>query len=98
MPKCYCTRLCSAKLDRLAANCASNELHADECGVCLKCARALGQSCGGFRNAAGVCAGGLVCKIRLPPTSIDRKKDEQQATGTCVREEDRECFRFNIMM
>ncbi len=41
----------------------------------------------------GVCAGGLVCKVRVPSDSLDRRRAEQQAIGTCVREDDDECAR-----
>ena len=63
LPKCYCTDLCADRPERLGLTCASGELHADACGVCLECARALGQRCGGAKNVMGVCAGGLVCKV-----------------------------------
>jgi hypothetical protein len=63
LPKCYCTSICEKPLAEVARNCASNQLLADDCGACLVCARALGQSCGGMRNIVGTCAGGLVCKV-----------------------------------
>ncbi len=54
LPKCYCVRsICPDSLSRVRITCGSNQLIEDECGVCLECARARGQSCGGNRNREG---------------------------------------------
>ena len=41
--------------------CESGQYAYDECGCCLKCARAELQTCGGASDISGKCAGGLQC-------------------------------------
>ena len=41
--------------------CESGQYALDECGCCLKCAKAELQTCGGANDISGRCASGLQC-------------------------------------
>ena len=41
--------------------CESGQYAYDECGCCLKCAKAELQTCGGASDILGLCAQGLQC-------------------------------------
>merc|ERR1712115_14905 len=84
--KCYCTSKCP-NLETLVSTCSSGQLHQDPCGVCLQCAPGPEQTCGGFANSLGVCAGGLNCLIKYSPVT----ESEHNKTGICVTETNTEC-------
>ena len=85
LPKCYCnpSRCNNSRPEDFAHTCPSGQLHEDACGLCLVCARARGQRCGGAANRLGICAGGLACKVRN-----DGRDDR---AGVCVDVNDPEC-------
>lgn len=90
LPKCYCSpNQCSNRPEDFAHTCPSGELHEDLCGICLVCARARGQSCGGQGNRSGVCAGGLLCKVATG-------RNEQRSTGICVSDTDSDCPKSSV--
>merc|ERR1711936_941659 len=84
--KCYCSTQCP-DLQDLRDNCRSGQLQTDPCGVCLQCAPGFGETCGGFANADGTCAGGLGCLVKYNP----RVEAEHNMTGQCVVEQGRDC-------
>jgi len=84
--KCYCTSICPS-LETLVDTCFSGQLQTDPCGLCLQCAPGPGQSCGGFANSQGVCAGGLSCLIKYSP----HIETEHNKTGVCVTHTNKEC-------
>jgi len=86
LPKCYCTNLCVDHLEDLIRECSSGQVHADGCGPCLTCAKALGEPCGGKFNVLGHCASGLVCQIEISDekrTAAERRAEEQSGSGVC---------------
>lgn len=95
LPKCYCTQLCPSgnRLETLTGRCASGELHADGCGSCLVCSKAINEACGGPYNMFGTCGAGLNCLIRIPSsvTTADRKQFIRTAAGVCVDDASEEC-------
>jgi len=86
LTKCYCSSQCP-DLDQLRDTCQSGQLQTDPCGVCLQCAPGYGETCGGFANEAGTCAGGLGCLVKYDP----RVEAEHNKTGVCVTEQGEEC-------
>merc|ERR1712226_1599597 len=84
--KCYCSPQCP-DLQDLSQNCRSGQLQTDPCGVCLQCAPGFGETCGGFANAEGTCAGGLGCLVKYNP----KLEAEHNQTGQCVVEQGRDC-------
>ena len=54
---------------------------------CLINTSQYGETCGGFANENGTCAGGLGCLVKYNP----RQEAEHNKTGTCVTEQGEEC-------
>lgn len=99
LPKCYCTDVCSDHLDDVTLQCASGQAHADGCGSCLTCAKALGEPCGGKFNILGQCASGLSCLVEIPGdkrTPNERKTAEQASAGICTSDRDSRCPKSGV--
>nr|ADD38120.1 Cysteine-rich motor neuron 1 protein [Lepeophtheirus salmonis] len=92
-PKCYCTSLCQESLNQLNFNCSSGQALWDNCGICLRCAKARGERCGGPHNVDGMCASGLACLIKVDPSLPPKEsiEEEQRSFGLCVDETSDDC-------
>jgi len=70
---CLC-KLIKFKCPAPPTCCESGQYALDECGCCLKCAKAELQTCGGANDISGRCASGLQClKTCLPCKTVGDK-------------------------
>jgi hypothetical protein len=50
-------------VQKVFLRCRSGFVHANKCGACVRCAKDLHESCGGYADHVGTCRQGLVCEI-----------------------------------
>jgi len=68
---CICLLIKNFKCPEPPTCCESGQYAFDECGCCLKCAKAELQTCGGASDISGRCADGLQClKTCLPCKTV----------------------------
>jgi len=68
---CLCLLIRNYKCPEPPSCCESGQYALDECGCCMKCAKAELQTCGGASSISGKCAGGLQClKTCLPCKTV----------------------------
>ncbi|XP_067143785.1 venom protein 302-like [Centruroides vittatus] len=58
----------------------------DSCGCCQRCARNVGEKCGGPWKVHGKCGNGLVCVKPPPPEGVNPSLYEFNSKGTCQLE------------
>ena len=75
---CYCHIKACGKysVPKVFQSCKSGFVHGIKCGGCIRCAKDLGESCGGTSSSDGACRMGLVCEVN------DNKED----VGVCVHD------------
>ena len=75
-PPCYChLKVCGQYSVPIAfLSCKSGFVHANKCGACVRCAKDLGELCGGVAQKLGSCRNGLLCEV----------KDNKDKNGICV--------------
>ena len=73
---CYChVNVCGKySVPKIFKSCRNGLVHVIKCGGCVRCAKDMGESCGGISSMKGVCRRGFVCEV----------KDAIANVGVCV--------------